>query len=165
CRGFVAAGGGGPQALDRGSLCRRLRASRVLLVGMKGLGAEVAKNLILAGVKGLTMLDHQQVSQEDTRAQFLIPGGSLGRNRAEASLERAQNLNPMVDVKADAGNVDTKPEEFFTQFDARLVFCPLKEALSVDWSGEKAAAALKRTAPDYFLLQGKLLLPVPCSPF
>ncbi|XP_062458111.1 SUMO-activating enzyme subunit 1 [Pezoporus occidentalis] len=214
---------------------KRLRASRVLLVGMKGLGAEVAKNLILAGVKGLTMLDHQQVSQEDTRAQFLIPGGSLGRNRAEASLERAQNLNPMVDVKADAGNVDSKPEEFFTQFDAvcltccsrdvmvkinhichknsvkffagdvfgyhgymfadlgdhefveektkvvpkaspgvedgpdtkkarvdpsettmvkkRLIFCPLKEALSVDWSGEKAAAALKRTAPDYFLLQ------------
>lgn len=33
----------------------------MLLVGMKGLGAEVAKNLILAGVKGLTMLDHQQV--------------------------------------------------------------------------------------------------------
>lgn len=28
---------------------------------MKGLGAEIAKNLILAGVKGLTMLDHEQV--------------------------------------------------------------------------------------------------------
>ncbi|XP_010154534.1 PREDICTED: SUMO-activating enzyme subunit 1, partial [Eurypyga helias] len=95
-----------------------LRASRVLLVGMKGLGAEVAKNLILAGVKGLTMLDHQQVSQEDTRAQFLIPAGSLGRNRAEASLERAQNLNPMVDVKADPESVESKPEGFFTQFDA-----------------------------------------------
>lgn len=39
----------------------RLRASRVLIVGMKGLGAEIAKNLILAGVKGLTMLDHEQV--------------------------------------------------------------------------------------------------------
>lgn len=33
----------------------------MLLVGMKGLGAEIAKNLILAGVKGLTMLDHEQV--------------------------------------------------------------------------------------------------------
>nr|XP_009668599.1 PREDICTED: SUMO-activating enzyme subunit 1 [Struthio camelus australis] len=211
-----------------------LRASRVLLVGMKGLGAEVAKNLILAGVKGLTMLDHQQVSQEDTRAQFLIPVGSLGRNRAEASLERAQSLNPMVDVKADPENVENKPEEFFTQFDAvcltccsrdvmvkidqichknsikfftgdvfgyhgymftnlgehefveektkvtkvspgvedgpdtkktkldssettmvkkRVVFCQLKEALAVDWSSEKAKAALKRTTPDYFLLQ------------
>nr|XP_042696416.1 SUMO-activating enzyme subunit 1 isoform X2 [Chrysemys picta bellii] len=214
----------------------RLRASRVLLVGMKGLGAEVAKNLILAGVKGLTMLDHQQVSQEDTRAQFLIPVGSLGRNRAEASLERAQNLNPMVDVKADPENIENKAEDFFTQFDAvcltccsrcvmvkvdqichkngikfftgdifgyygymfanlgahefveektkvtkasqgvedgpdtkkakldstettmvkkRVVFCQLKEALAVDWSSEKAKAALKRTAPDYFLLQGQ----------
>uniref|UniRef100_A0A8V5GUL0 SUMO-activating enzyme subunit 1 n=1 Tax=Melopsittacus undulatus TaxID=13146 RepID=A0A8V5GUL0_MELUD len=108
---------------------KRLRASRVLLVGMKGLGAEVAKNLILAGVKGLTMLDHQQVSQEDTRAQFLIPVGSLGRNRAEASLERAQNLNPMVDVKADAGNVDAKPEEFFRQFDAVCLTCCSRDVM------------------------------------
>ena len=33
----------------------------MLLVGLGGLGAEVAKNLILAGVKGLTMLDHEKV--------------------------------------------------------------------------------------------------------
>lgn len=59
-----------------------------------------------------------QVSPEDTGAQFLIPAGSLGRNRAEASLERAQNLNPMVAVKADPENVESKPEEFFTHFDA-----------------------------------------------
>ena len=39
----------------------RLRGSRVLLAGSGGLGAEVAKNLILAGVKGLTLLDHEQV--------------------------------------------------------------------------------------------------------
>lgn len=33
----------------------------MLLVGLRGLGAEVAKNLILAGVRALTMLDHHQV--------------------------------------------------------------------------------------------------------
>ncbi len=33
----------------------------MLLAGLGGLGAEVAKNLILAGVKGLTMLDHELV--------------------------------------------------------------------------------------------------------
>lgn len=42
-------------------LFHRLRGSRVLLAGLGGLGAEVAKNLILAGVKGLTLLDHEQV--------------------------------------------------------------------------------------------------------
>uniref|UniRef100_A0A8P0TH62 SUMO-activating enzyme subunit 1 n=1 Tax=Canis lupus familiaris TaxID=9615 RepID=A0A8P0TH62_CANLF len=214
---------------------KRLRASRVLLVGMKGLGAEIAKNLILAGVKGLTMLDPEQVSPEDPGAQFLVRTGSVGRNRAEASLERAQNLNPMVDVKVDIENIEKKPESFFTQFDAvcltccsrdvivkvdqichknsikfftgdvfgyhgytfanlgehefveektkvakvsqgvedgpdtkrakldssettmvkkKVVFCSIKEALEVDWSSDKAKAALKRTTSDYFLLQG-----------
>lgn len=98
---------------------KRLRGSRVLLAGLGGLGAEVAKNLILAGVKGLTLLDHEQVSEESCRAQFLVPvAGSLGQNRAQASLERAQNLNPMVQVHADPGHIQDKPDEFFLQFDA-----------------------------------------------
>lgn len=37
--------------------------------------------------------------------------------RAEASLERAQNLNSMVEVKADPSNIDSKPELFFSEFD------------------------------------------------
>uniref|UniRef100_A0A8I5N0H0 SUMO-activating enzyme subunit 1 n=1 Tax=Papio anubis TaxID=9555 RepID=A0A8I5N0H0_PAPAN len=108
---------------------KRLRASRVLLVGMKGLGAEIAKNLILAGVKGLTMLDHEQVSPEDPGAQFLIRTGSVGRNRAEASLERAQNLNPMVDVKVDTEDIEKKPESFFTQFDAVCLTCCSRDVI------------------------------------
>ncbi|XP_053728698.1 SUMO-activating enzyme subunit 1 isoform X3 [Synchiropus splendidus] len=213
---------------------KRLRGSRVLLAGLGGLGAEVAKNLILAGVKGLTLLDHEQVTEESCRAQFLVPVTSQGQNRARASLERAQNLNPMVEVHADADKIEDKPDEFFLQFDAvcltgcsrdlmvrvdqlcsqrnikvfcgdvygyygymfcnlgkehnyveekpKLVkpsadssdgpeakkakvdpnettmvkktssFCSLKEALEVDWTSEKAKAALKKTPVDYFLL-------------
>ena len=36
-----------------------------------------------------------------------------------------------------------------------MVFCSVKEALEVDWSSDKAKAALKRTTSDYFLLQGE----------
>ncbi|XP_026853451.2 SUMO-activating enzyme subunit 1 [Electrophorus electricus] len=97
---------------------KRLRGSRVLLVGLRGLGAEVAKNLILAGVKGLTLLDHEQVTEESRRAQFLIPVDADGQNQAQASLERAQFLNPMVDVKADTDQVENKSDSFFLQFDA-----------------------------------------------
>lgn len=97
---------------------KRLRGSRVLLVGLRGLGAEVAKNLILAGVKGLTLLDHEQVTEESRRAQFLIPVDADGQNQAQASLERAQFLNPMVEVKADTDPVESKTDDFFFQFDA-----------------------------------------------
>lgn len=41
----------------------RLRGSRVLLAGLGGLGAELAKNLVLAGVKELTLLDHEKVHE------------------------------------------------------------------------------------------------------
>ena len=41
----------------------RLRAARVLLVGIGGLGAEVAKNIVLSGIKSLTILDHHKVKQ------------------------------------------------------------------------------------------------------
>lgn len=41
-----------------------------------------------------------------------------GQNQAQASLERAQFLNPMVEVKADTDQVESKPDDFFLQFDA-----------------------------------------------
>jgi len=37
--------------------------------------------------------------------------------KAEASLSRAQNLNPMVNINADSDKVDDKPDEYFGQFD------------------------------------------------
>lgn len=40
---------------------RRLFASNVLISGMHGLGAEIAKNLILAGVKPVTLHDEKVV--------------------------------------------------------------------------------------------------------
>ena len=41
---------------------RRLRAAKALLVGGGGLGAEGAKNIVLAGIRSLTLLDHQVAS-------------------------------------------------------------------------------------------------------
>lgn len=48
----------------------------------------------------------------------------------------------------------------------KAAFCSVKEALEVDWSSDKAKAALKRTASDYFLLQGEGCggLPRVCRP-
>lgn len=54
------------------SSVQRLRGSRVLLAGLGGLGAEVAKNLILAGVKELTLLDHEQVQHNNNLGCLLI---------------------------------------------------------------------------------------------
>lgn len=59
-----------------------------------------------------------QVSEESCRAQFLVPVTARGKNRAQASLERAQNLNPMVKVHADPDRIEEKSDDFFLQFEA-----------------------------------------------
>lgn len=95
---------------------KRIRSANVLIAGLNGFGAEVAKNIILSGVHGVTFLDHQAVSQNDFCSQFFVSHESVGQNRAEASLVRAQALNPMVKIVIDKENVNDKPDEFFTQF-------------------------------------------------
>nr|XP_015196150.1 PREDICTED: SUMO-activating enzyme subunit 1 [Lepisosteus oculatus] len=166
---------------------KRLRASRVLLVGMRGLGAEVAKNLILAGVKGLTMLDHEQVSHYLCHVVPVCltccPRDLLVRVDQICTKNNVKffsgdvfgyhgymfsNLGPehhyveeKPKVVKPAEEVDDGPEAKKPKIDPSKTamvkktasFCSLKEALEVDWTSEKAKAALKRTPADYFLLQ------------
>ncbi|XP_043798665.1 SUMO-activating enzyme subunit 1 [Apis laboriosa] len=96
---------------------KRLRAAKILLIGLNGFGAEIAKNIILAGVKSVTFLDHRNVTIEDRCSQFLTPKELIEKNRAEASIQRAQNLNSMVNIEADTSNIDDKPDTYFSNFD------------------------------------------------
>ncbi|XP_030855037.1 SUMO-activating enzyme subunit 1-like [Strongylocentrotus purpuratus] len=96
---------------------KRLRASSLLLVGLGGLGAEVCKNIVLVGVKSITLMDSHSVTRNDASSQFLAAREDLGKKIATASVQRAQNLNPNVVVTSDEGNVCDKPQEFFKQFD------------------------------------------------
>jgi len=57
-----------------------LRAAKILLIGLDGLGAEVAKNIILAGVKSVTFLDHRNATKLDRCSQFLVPKKDIGMN-------------------------------------------------------------------------------------
>jgi ubiquitin-activating enzyme E1 len=50
---------------------KRLSESNVLIVGLRGLGVEIAKNIILAGVKSVGLLDNAPVQISDLGAQVI----------------------------------------------------------------------------------------------
>ncbi|XP_071935768.1 ubiquitin-activating enzyme E1 1-like isoform X2 [Coffea arabica] len=79
---------------------RRLFASNVLVSGMQGLGAEIAKNLILAGVKSVTLHDEGSVDLWDLSSNFVFTENDIGKNRALASVQKLQELNNAVVVTA-----------------------------------------------------------------
>ncbi|XP_059520696.1 ubiquitin-like modifier-activating enzyme 7 isoform X1 [Myotis daubentonii] len=84
---------------------RRLQEGKVLLSGLQGLGAEVAKNLVLMGVGSLTLHDPQPTCWADLAAQFFLSERDLARGRAEASQERVAKLNGAVQVCVHTGDI------------------------------------------------------------
>jgi len=112
---------------------QRLRKARILLVGMSSLGNEVCKNILLAGIKHLTIMDDKTLTEKDFEQQFFSGQEDVGKNRAEASLARSNDLNPMVDIVADRENVKEKNEEFYKNFDVVCICdCPVETQIKVN---------------------------------
>lgn len=78
---------------------KRMGASNVLIVGLKGLGVEVAKNIALAGVKSLTLYDPAPVQLADLSSQFFLKPEDVGKPRDEVTAPRVAELNAYTPVK------------------------------------------------------------------
>jgi len=76
----------------------RMAQSNVLIVGLNGLGVEIAKNVILAGVKSVTLHDPTPTTWLDLSAQFYLSEDDLGQGRAAACVTKLAELNPYVRV-------------------------------------------------------------------
>jgi ubiquitin-activating enzyme E1 len=92
---------------------RRLASASVLILGVGGLGAEIAKSVILAGVKAVTIHDSQTVQLSDLASNFCLTHDQIGQNRAAASLRRLSDLNENVAVSAETCDV---AESFLSRF-------------------------------------------------
>ncbi|KAM4588935.1 ubiquitin-like modifier-activating enzyme 1 [Odontesthes bonariensis] len=84
----------------------RMGNASVLIAGMRGLGVEIAKNVILSGVKSVTIQDEGQAVWSDMSSQFYLKESHLGQNRATCSLPQLSALNPHVRVSAHTGPLD-----------------------------------------------------------
>ncbi|KAI9486002.1 MAG: SUMO-activating enzyme subunit 1 [Benjaminiella poitrasii] len=95
---------------------QRIGKADILIAGMRALSDEVCKNLALAGVASITLLDHEIVTEVDLGAQFFLTKDNIGQNRAEAAAASIRNLNPRVKVVVDQQNIKEKPSVFFESF-------------------------------------------------
>jgi ubiquitin-activating enzyme E1 len=91
----------------------KLIQMNVLLVGCRGLGVETAKNLILAGPASVTIYDPTTVTWGDLTSNFYCKEEHVGKtSRAEACIERLQELNPNVKVKS----IDHLPPQDYANY-------------------------------------------------
>lgn len=115
---------GGSQDIDEGlysrqlyvlghDAMRRMAKSDVLISGLGGLGVEIAKNVILGGVKSVTLHDKALCTVADLSSQFYLTPADVGRNRAEVSCAQLAELNNYVPTSAYTGDLT---EDFLARF-------------------------------------------------
>ncbi|WP_312937319.1 molybdopterin-synthase adenylyltransferase MoeB [Stutzerimonas nitrititolerans] len=75
-----------------------LKQSRVLIVGLGGLGSPVALYLAAAGVGELHLADFDTVDATNLHRQILHDTTSVGRTKVDSAIERIEALNPLVKV-------------------------------------------------------------------
>ena len=88
---------------------RRLKQTRVLLIGAGGLGSPTALYLAAAGIGHLGIVDSDVVDRTNLQRQVLHGTSDIGRRKTESAADRLDDLNPNVtvaryDVKLTSAN-------------------------------------------------------------
>lgn len=77
---------------------QRLLDSRVLIVGLGGLGAPVALYLAAAGVGTLVLADNDEVDLTNLQRQIIHQTADVGRSKVESAADSVRALNPEVEI-------------------------------------------------------------------
>ena len=86
---------------------QRLKAARVGLIGLGGVGAPAALYLAAAGVGTLRLIDDDTVALSNLQRQIAFATADIGRSKVEVGAEALTALNPHVRIEPVAERLTT----------------------------------------------------------
>ena len=78
----------------------RLRASKVIIFGVGGVGSWCAESLVRSGIGRLTIVDSDRVCVTNINRQSMATTKTVGRVKVDALRDRLLEINPFVEVTA-----------------------------------------------------------------
>ena len=98
-----------------------LRRSKVLVVGAGALGNEIVKNLMLAGLGNLLIVDFDAIESHNLTRSALFRASDLGKGKAEVAARAAAEIEPRCNVRwFDTAVQDTLGLGVFQEVDVVL---------------------------------------------
>lgn len=107
---------------------KRIKSARVLVVGAGGIGCELLKDLVVAEVGEIHLVDLDTIDLSNLNRQFLFSMSHIKQSKAEVAAEVAKTFNPNVHIVPYQADITT-PEfgaKWFRTFE--LVFNALDNA-------------------------------------
>ena len=104
---------------------------KIFIYGIRGLGIEISKNIILSGPKRVTIFDDNKITKQDLGSNFYIEEKDIGLRRDETSLKKLSELNNLV--KCDYLKED-KFMEIIKDYDIIIVteIMEIKDLIKID---------------------------------
>lgn len=78
----------------------KLRASRVAVFGVGGVGGYVCEALVRAGVGHMLIVDNDTVSESNLNRQIIALRSNVGMPKTDCMLERMADINPSLEAEA-----------------------------------------------------------------
>ncbi len=85
---------------------QKLLGSRVLIVGMGGLGSPVAMYLAASGIGELVIADYDRVELSNLQRQIVHTTASIGRQKVRSARQTLAALNPDVEITTIDAQLD-----------------------------------------------------------
>ncbi|MCB9195495.1 MAG: ThiF family adenylyltransferase [Flavobacteriales bacterium] len=89
-------------SLDKVGLAgqEKLKKAKVLVIGAGGLGCPALMYLCASGIGTIGIMDHDIVEIHNLQRQVLFNGEDLGKNKAIATKETLEKMNPLISIEA-----------------------------------------------------------------
>ena len=78
---------------------KKLKAAKVLIVGLGGLGAPLAQYLAAAGVGTIGLIDYDEVEESNLQRQVIHGTRDIGRPKVASAKDSIKQINPLVKVE------------------------------------------------------------------
>ena len=105
------------EALLGSEAMAQLKAARVLVVGVGGVGSWCAEALVRTGVGKITLVDDDVVAESNVNRQCPATAATIGRPKVEAMAERLKAINPGCEVEAICARYTSSSVSSLKSFD------------------------------------------------
>ena len=78
---------------------KKISQLKILIIGVRGLGIEIAKDIIVSGPNQVTIFDPNEAKIEDLGSNFYLSEKDIGKRRDESCLLNLQKLNKYVKIE------------------------------------------------------------------
>jgi molybdopterin/thiamine biosynthesis adenylyltransferase len=123
----------------------RIQNAKVLIIGLNGVHPEVVKNIVLAGV-GVVLMDKRTVMASDLAYNFFLTAEDVGKEAAQASAPRIQELNSFASVTVEGRDLREIDNDYLQQFTEVLVSggacCDMATALRINHACRKSEGSI-----------------------